>query len=244
MGSGIPEALRPFIRPTRRLLLTPGDAGPAPVTKIGGAPWWPRDRPRPACGHGHQMAFIAQVRLSDVPAHGDDALLSFHYCLECADEGRMSFGRSEAQAGQDGYVVARIAVDATGPDEKGIVAPTCLPSMGVAFAETDEVLGLEDAWALELELPPDLFSEGEDDLDENIGLGLVHVARSKIGGWPHWQQTPEWPTCSEGRRMRFVLQLDHELGEEAPWAGGGYAYLFACGPECVHPGGELVIQTA
>jgi hypothetical protein len=39
------------------------------------------------------------------------------------------------------------------------------------------------------------------------------------------------------------MQLDYELGEEGPWASGGYAYLFVCGPECSHREADLVVQT-
>lgn len=224
-------------------MLTPGDPGPTPVTKVGGVPWWPRGQPRPRCEHGHSMAFMAQARLSDVPTLADDgALLSFHYCLTCTYDGRMSFGRNDDE--NRGYAITLLNnVEDVPPDELGVVSPGCLPEMRVAFSDADEVLDLEDASALELELPPEMFSVGEDDFDENVGLGLIHVARSKLGGWPHWQQSPEWPTCLDGRRMTFVMQLDWELGEASPWGGGGYAYLFVCGRECTSREADLVIQT-
>jgi hypothetical protein len=116
--------------------------------------------------------------------------------------------------------------------------------MSAAFLDADEVPGLEDAWALDLKPPPELFSGGDDDFDERIGLGLIHVARSKVGGWPHWVQAPEWPTCRDGRPMTFVMQLDYDLCQASPWAGGGYAFLFACGADCRHREASLVIQAA
>ena len=119
----------------------------------------------------------------------------------------------------------------------------CLPAMTATLSAAEEVLGLEDAWALDLELPAGLFDGDEDDFDEHIGCGLSHVPRSKLGGWPSWQQTPQWLTCAEGRRMTFVAQIDYALGEDSPWANGGYAYLFVCGRECAHREADLVIQT-
>ncbi len=188
------------------------------------------------------MAFLAQVRLSDVPALTDDGgLLSFHYCLLCTYAGEMSFGRDDLNRG---YSVALIDVcREVGPDDHGIVAPGCLPAMTATLSAAEEVLGLEDAWALDLELPAGLFDGDEDDFDEHIGCGLSHVPRSKLGGWPSWQQTPQWLTCAEGRRMTFVAQIDYALGEDSPWANGGYAYLFVCGRECAHREADLVIQT-
>ena len=229
------EQVRRHLRRTRRLRLSSGDPGQVRVTKIGGVPWWPRGCARPRCQRGHDMAFFAQVRLSDVPMLASDrALLSFHYCLACADAGEMSFGYTDEH--NRGYAVTLLDDAAAAPDDLGIVVPSCLPAKMSRFSDVDEVLSLEDAWALELSLPPELFADGEDDFDENIGLGLVHVARAKVGGWPTWQQTPEWPICHEGRRMHFVTQIDWDLGSESPWAGGGYAYLFACGRVPASPG--------
>jgi hypothetical protein len=42
--------------------------------------------------------------------------------------------------------------------------------------------------------------------------------------------------------MTFVMQIDYEVGEASPWAGGGYAYLFVCGRECNHREADLVLQ--
>ena len=223
------------------MVLTPGDQGPVATTKIGGTPWWPVGTPRPRCHRGHAMAFQAQVLLGDAPAPmAGPGLISFHYCLECAAEGRMSFGHGDPE--NTGYSV-KVFADVTGPvDGLGSVVDGCLPAMRVALSDVKEVPSLEDAWALNLELPPELFAEGAD-LDEDIGLGLIHVARCKVGGWPTWQQSPGWPTCADGQRMHLVAQLDYDLGEVSPWAAGGYAYLFACGSGCRSRTAELVVQT-
>src|SRR5262249_20929120 len=47
--------LREYTEKTRELVLTPGDPGPMPVTKISGTPWWPAGQPRPKCPNGHAM---------------------------------------------------------------------------------------------------------------------------------------------------------------------------------------------
>jgi hypothetical protein len=185
------------------------------------------------------MAFLAQVQLSDVPTLAHDRnLLSFHFCLECTYAGKMSYGRGDEQ--NRGYAVTRFANSEGAPDELGIVAEGCLPSVIVDFSDVDELPGLEDVWALDLKYPDELL--GGEDLDENIGHGLVHVARCKLGGWPSWQQTPEWPTCHDGRRMSFVMQIDYEFGKASPWGGGGYACLFVCGTECDDRAADLVLQ--
>jgi hypothetical protein len=187
------------------------------------------------------MAFMGQVLLPDAPPPvADPGLVSFHYCLECAKGGQMSFGYGDAE--NSGYLI-RVFSDISGPrDGHGLAAVGCLSPMKVAFSNVEEVPSLEEAWELGLELPPELFVEGGD-LEEDVGLGFVHVARSKVGGWPTWQQSPTWPTCREGQRMHLVAQFDYEIGEACPWAGGGYAFVFACGPACRIRMAELVIQT-
>ena len=89
------ENLAALSKDSQKVEARPGDPGPAPVTKLGGEPWWPKGTTRPICRRaGHPMAFIAQIRLSDVPGCEQltSHLYSFHYCHECTLAGDMSFG--------------------------------------------------------------------------------------------------------------------------------------------------------
>src|SRR5215469_10519145 len=118
------DRLLAHLRPTRELILEPGDPGPAPLTKVGGIPWWPTARPRPHCRDGHPMSFVFQVRLSDVPGLEAcrEGLLSFHYCLECSYGGNMSWGWEDpgAAAGYD-VAILPVAYDAQ-VDGAGVIA--------------------------------------------------------------------------------------------------------------------------
>lgn len=225
---------------TRRMILKPGDPGPLPVTKIGGTPWWPKGLARPICGHRHEMAFLAQVLLGDVPQFSTDpALLSFHYCEECARNGRMSWGRGDG--GQDVRLFP--AVSESQPDGRGVVADSSLPPHRVTLSAVEEIPGFEDISEEQRDRIPTSALTAKDDFDEHVYRGLVHVRRCKVGGWPSWQQSPEWPECPKSGRMTFVAQIDWDLGRDMPWAGGGYAYLFACPASCRATRAELVIQT-
>jgi uncharacterized protein YwqG len=188
------------------------------------------------------MAFQAQVRLADLPsAGGDTGLLSFHYCQQCSEDGRMSFGRSDRE--NRGYAVT-LFEDISAPHDGGArSAESWLPAASVSFSETREIPCIEDLWALSCTVPEDFAASATSDFDESIGPGCIHVFRSKVGGWPSWQQTPEYPECGEGRRMMFVAQLDCELGKSSAWALGGYAYLFACSSACSRREADLIIQT-
>jgi len=172
------------------------------------------------------MAFMAQIRLSDVPGAEDagDTLASFHYCEECTHDGAMSFGWDDRDPPPRRYDV-RFFEDAATlvPDGLGARTPPVLPSRSVRLRRVVEVptpldVGLEDGDS------PDDYPSGEDDLDENLYRGLLHVPRSKIGGWPSWVQETAWPR--HDRTWRFLAQFDWVLGADASWGGGGYAYLF------------------
>lgn len=233
--------LRRHALKTRRMILEPGnEQGQIALTKIGGVPWWPKDLARPKCGAGHDLAFMAQVLLGNAEQLAPDSgLLSFHYCEECTANGRMSWGRGDG--GYDVRIFSRSAHRQ--PDGRGEIAHSSMPSRRVTLVPVDEVPGYEDIEEDLRNRIPRNASTAKDDLDENVYKGLVHVKRCKVGGWPSWVQSPSWPECPKSGRMMFVAQLDWHLGRDTSWAGGGYAYLFACPDSCGTRQAELVIQT-
>jgi uncharacterized protein YwqG len=230
-------------RPTREFKVSEGGEGPLPVTKIGGEPWWPEGVSRPECKEGHAINFVIQILLSDVPLPDmpANALLSFHYCNECTENGRMSFGCfDEENRGYD--VTVLYDIHEAKADMKGLLASSLTKSYDISFRDLEEVPGglCEDANIEWVNLPKD-FPQGKDDFDEDIYPGLKHVSNSKIGGWPNWVQHPEWP-LDNGERYKFTGQLDWQLFEELPWCAGGYAYLFVAEDDDGRLKAELVIQ--
>jgi hypothetical protein len=247
------QAITPLQRFTRRLLITPGDPGPLPVTKLGGVPWWPLGTPRPRCADGHSMAFLAQVRLADVPAFSPDdlGLLSFHFCEECMAVGKVAFGSDEppsypgAPAMNAGFDLRIFSTYAAPTDGLGMLADGDLPAMSITFADRLEVPVIDD---LEIDyphvyalLPKDWYSERYGDafdglchdaygFDADAHPGLIHVPTSKVGGWPTWVQYPEWPIGADGDRLCFVMQIDHILGDNTCWQAGGNAFFFVSPP--------------
>lgn len=226
-------------RTTREMQFGPPSGTPQLITKLGGQPWWPKGVPRPECRSGHRMSFVLQIALSDVPSLDQSGLLSFHYCQECAADGNMSFGYGDTNTGYHLRVFGFTELTAT--DDVGIVAESIVPDHSVVFRNVTEVPTCEDA-GIAWEATPEDYPVGESDLDANIYPGLVHVSRSKIAGWPSWVQSPEWPDNDRGT-WAFLAQLDWEIGGSAPWAGGGYAYLFLRDATSAAPVAELVLQT-
>ncbi len=233
--------LRNHSEKTRELVLKPGDSGPEPVTKIGDVPWWPTGRPRPVCGKGHPMTFIAQVLLADVPTleNYSDRILSFHYCDECSKEGKMSFGWGGPNP--EGYDVTILPAPAgTQIDGLGLLAEPIVDAHSVSFRNVEEAPGYADTCAL-FTKRPEGYPARKSDSDDEIYPGLIHVGRSKLGGWPTWVQSAQWPRDKPQEWLAFVLQLDGHLCPRTPWCNG-YAYLFVKPTKMEELNGELVLQ--
>ena len=238
------EQLRKLQRPTREMIVTLGDPGCEPVTKISGVPWWPTDVPRPTCGHGHSMSFMAQFRLADVPAFESypDSLVSFHYCEQCSYDGNMSFGW-DCSFNKSGYDVSVITgVNAKQPDGLGTVGEAVIDPHSVAFRDVMDVPGYEDTVNL-LPTTPNDYPQGADDFDEGIYPGVTHVAKRKLGGWPTWVQHPNPPENSNQEQLSFIGQLDWHLCDRASWGSGGYAYVFLISCDGQTCRGQLALQT-
>ncbi len=238
-------------RDVAEMVLAPGGAANVVhrKTKLGGVPWWPASEDRPRCRDcRNYMAFVAQIALHDVP--GQEAhrgLVSFHYCQHCVLEGNMAFGGRRLVAGYDtyggcGYDVRVLLDDLEAPDERGSLEESPIPSKRVSLVRKREVPDAQD-FPRELDLlAPEDFPFLEHDFDENVGGGLKHVRRCKVGGWPTWQQSSDWPVASDGKKTAFIGQIDWAVGEQASWCNGGYAYLFL-DLHASPPVGELMIQT-
>lgn len=233
-----------YQRPVREMIVTPGDPGCEPITKISGIPWWPSNQPRPYCDYGHAMSFMAQVRLSDVPTFESyrDSLISFHYCQECSYEGRMAFGWNDTLDDKKRYDVAIIDnIKEKQPDCLGAIAEVVIEPQSVKFRDTMEAPGYEET-LLNLSSIPDDYPQGLDDFDENIYPGVIHIAKRKVGGWPTWVQHPKPPETAAHEKLHFLGQLDGWLCDQSSWCTG-YAYLFLISSEDQILRGELSIQT-
>lgn len=228
------KRLKEHTRETRKLVLVNGDAEPTPETKISGTPWWPQGIPRPVCSSGHLMSFVMQVRLSDVPGleKKENSLLSFHYCDECALEGKMAFGGFYEES--DGFNVSIFHDTEAGvADGLGMVSDSIVEPYKVDFTTRQEVPSYIDTFEMFAEYPDD-YPQGDDDYDENIYPGVIHIADAKLGGWPSWVQPSQYPD----ENSKFIAQLDWQLCPDTPWCNG-YAYLFLK----EDGSSDLVIQT-
>jgi uncharacterized protein YwqG len=188
------------------------------------------------------MSFIAQVLLADVPRleNYSGNLLSFHYCDQCIKEGKMSFGWGDGNP-ESYNLTIRAAVSETQTDGLGLVGESIVDAYSISFRDVEEVPGYADTCVLFTKRPED-YPSRKDEFDKEIYPGLIHVARSKLGGWPNWVQGADWPRDRPQDWLAFVLQLDWQLSLNTPWCIGGYAYLFVKPTKSGGLKGKLVIQ--
>ena len=166
------------------------------------------------------MSFMAQVRLSDVPGFEseDNTLISFHYCQQCAYDGKMSWGW-DCCSNRSGYAVSVISeISSRKGDQLGAVAEVVIEPHIVTLLDVTEIPGYEETTNLFPETPDD-YPQGEDDFDENVYPGVKHVELSKLGGWPSWVQSPNPPATVDNEGLRFIAQFDYRLSDAAPWGG-------------------------
>src|SRR5207249_448474 len=98
----------------------------------------------------------------------------------------------------------------TSTDGLGLVAESIVDAHSVSFCEVEEVPGYADTCGL-FTKRPEGYPGGKSDFDEEIYPGLIHVAVSKVGGWPTWEQGADWPRDRPQDWLAFVLQLDMQL---------------------------------
>ncbi len=134
-------------------------------------------------------------------------------------------------------------------NRKPITLATCLSCLGweeqTLFYEHDK-LGIPNAIKIRNELcDPEFPSVPLKETEVSIvntparwrfqdwGLSNSRENLNRIGGYPTWVQSAEYPSCPCCKRtMVFCAQLDSELlteeGEEWLWGSGGICYLFWC----------------
>ena len=211
------RALKDYEKPYQRMEFATGDAGPVPITKVGGAPWWPENEERPICVDGHPMAFVLQVRVDEIPGWNQPpTLLSFHYCDECKLNGNMSFGWDE-KGHQLRYNVRLFSTPSGKIDDQGIRIQSSAEPRTVTLLDEFESLSLQHIW----EAFPETSEPGR-----LSGFNENHCYESKLGGWPSWAQSPSYPEDEAGNDMELICQLSGREHQDTAWSCG-FVYLFA-----------------
>ena len=185
-----------------RLLLSTGPCEPnAPVTRVGGWPLAPEGTPWPKCRTCQKhMLFLAQARLYEVgaPDVADGLLLMF----QCANTDNQCEQWLPDRGGNAAIRTPTKALAILHPP----FGNTQLPSIeGTSLAQFQDVHGYADTAR---------FAPGR--------------VLGQIGGVPAWIHGDQTPTCTCGRPMRFVVQLENKGGGGLGFGEGGWGYGFVC----------------
>jgi len=114
------------------------------------------------------------------------------------------------------HLARRLPLDATGEVRDG----------GRALAAR-KITG----WAPVEDLPhwEELNPPLPDALDRPYEDACRPLSGDKLGGWPYWVQSPEYPTCpSCAEPMALIFQVDSEVNLDHMWGDAGCAHLTFC----------------
>ncbi|RJO65897.1 MAG: DUF1963 domain-containing protein [Myxococcales bacterium] len=196
---------------------TQSRAGDRRQSKIGGLPYFPDGEAWPACkGCGAPLTFLAQFKSADAPGMiaAPARMLVMFYCFACAPfwdvEGR-------------GFWAMLTPFEPFAPllpEKKMPIDPHTPPELALRFAKTKD-------HPAPTEWPA---SGGLSDWERNeLAARRPNVAKTKLGGFPSWCQSPDAPRCREcGQAMRFIGQLVSDIGLGLHFPDGGRLYLFEC----------------
>jgi hypothetical protein len=191
-----------------------------------GRPWLARGEAWPRCGEcDSAMQLFLQLDLDALPDGGppqrSGGLAQLFYCTndqqDCEVDG-------QGWAAFSPISLARV-VD---PTANGAVAARDL-APGKPFAPRT-ILGWDQRPDLpnmdELEALGAVLNDEVEGLLENAELPLQ---QDKLGGWPAWVQSVEYPPCPEcGAEMELLFQLESEEGLPYMFGDSGNGHLMRC----------------
>lgn len=208
-------------------------------SQFGGVPRLAAGEPWPRCqACGQPMHLFVQLAMAALPAgfaRRGAGLLQLFYCSR--DDGSCETWRPFS-----GAHVARL-LDAPATDAIPPAGLTPLPARAIVgwrelvdypHPEDHGELGLfyvydftRNRVTIHCDDPPlELREVPSDEAAETIACA---EPGDKLGGWPHWVQSAEYPACPDcGQRMELVLQLDSEDQVDHMFGDGGCGHLTQC----------------
>ena len=240
-----PEILRrlkPWKDRQRRTAWVPEVRDGAGPSQFGGTPWTGPGAPWPACGICDEpLTPCLQLDLDALPPdlagrHGS-GLLQLFYCVgdDCQGEGGWEpFGDTLSHV----RIVRPSGPPAPAPKDvelhpaRRIVAWT--PFADYPGPEEHKDLGLSYAFDFKAKTVRvrceaaalEVVSSEIDELPEQIAQARDG---DKLGGWPHWVQGVEYPSCPRcARRMVLLVQVDSEDHVPFMWGDAGCAHVTQC----------------
>ena len=241
------RALAPWLERQRRRAWRPvTKAGASGRSQIGGKPMLLRDEAWPLCVRcGGSRELFLQLDSRDLPGGAPWAgagVLQVFYCTGC-------------DADQEPWVPFSAAHVVRVVDPAALVPPPDLPARGLppvaitgweAFDDLphppeQEDLGLDldydfDKRTVAVRCPSigvsfdGLDCDAQDDEGRELAEAICLAAEGdKLGGWPHWIQGVEYPSCPRCQaRMALVFQLDSNDNLDFMFGDSGVAHVTQC----------------
>lgn len=244
-GDEVLQKLAPWREANTRLVWKPQtveDDGQRDASKFSGTPWlavgedWPRC---PGCKQPLQL--FLQLNLAKLPEELEgrfgQGLLQLFYCVSYDCDAACSSWEPFSPS----HVVRVVRID--GAECRAVEVPEGqFPPRLIVGWEIDadlpstaehDLLGLAydyDFPAKKLRISWSEASLVMDDLDmdiaESIGSALFG---DKLGGWPHWVQGVEYPSCPRcGAVMQMLFQIDSENNLPYMFGDVGIGHITQC----------------
>ena len=199
------------------------------TSKVGGSAYIPAGEPYPSCPNcGQELSLFLQLHPKDLPEDCDldlepDKLIQLFYCtnqsphceVEC--EAYLPFSRS---------VVARTIPVPSNPAEGNVVSSQVrqFPEKSI----TDWITYDDYPDWQEMQIGDAKLTEQEVEALESSET-IIPKAADKLGGWPYWVQSVEYPHCPVcGIQMQMIFQIDSNHHLPYMFGDSGIAHLHQC----------------
>lgn len=231
MDDPVITALRQRLAPFERTAWTPELAdGPAPPggSQLGGPGALRAGEPAPACGHcGRPMPLFVQLAGAELPAPYAERLrggvLQLFYCTNadppCESVCQAFFPHARSTLLR---LVPTAELGADAPDPTHATPTPELPARRVVgWTPAPDLPGWEELQELGVAL--------DDEEADALADGDLPLGGDKLGGWPLWVQSVEYPACRRcGRRMELLFQVDSEQGVAWQFGDAGVGHVTQC----------------
>jgi uncharacterized protein YwqG len=224
------KLLNSMVRPVWKPVIKSGDSS-EPVSKFAGVAWLPEETKWPVCPNcSKPMQLIVQLNHSTFPEESDlfgEGMLQLFYCTN-----------SEP--------LCEVDCEAFFPFSKSVVVRMVDPKQNGANAIEDQVDGslapkIITGWEKKQDFPGwEEFEEKaedagadiedmEEEIEEIYDENELTYSGDKLGGWPLWSQSPEYPECPVcGKLMSLVFQIDSDCSTEIQFGDMGTGHITRC----------------
>lgn len=217
--------LSSLIRPTWIPVVKNGDEG-LTDSKFSGKPVLKQGESWPACGNCNKpMQLFVQLNLAQIPKEAGvkgEGFIQMFYCTSyephCEVDCEAFFPFSKST------LIRLVSHEETAAHDHSLAADADpFPAKTITgWEEMVDYPGWEERGDEGIEL-----SDEEEDLahDEEIGPRTGE----KLGGWPSWVQSVEYPSCPDcGSTMKLVFQVDSEQNLPYMWGDCGIGHITQC----------------